>query len=83
MAYLLAIRRRTIEENRELGTHKKWLKQPGIFIGYAREIVDGRYIDKLLAKVTLCQRKHISFMNLQMTIVLNTQQDKDRNKHDI
>ena len=39
MDYLLVIRRSIIEENRELGTHKKWLKHPGIFIGYAREIV--------------------------------------------
>ena len=64
MAYLLAIRRRTIEENRELGTHKKWLKQPGIFIGYAREIVVGISIETLLAKVNLVSKETYFFHEL-------------------
>ena len=64
MAYLLAIRRRTIEENRELGTHKKWLKQPGIFIGYAREIVVGISIETLLAKFNLVSKETYFFHEL-------------------
>ena len=61
MNYLLAIRRRIIEENRELGTRKKWLKDPGTFIGYAREIIGGISLDKLLAKINLMSEETCFF----------------------
>jgi len=61
MNYLLAIRRRIIEENRESSTRKKWLKDPGTFIGHAHEIIGGISLDKLLAKINLMSEETCFF----------------------